>query len=516
MMKRLFACLAALCCLAVVAPARGGPRPTHDEAAFRADFARFARRALQTLPAVPGFGVAVVRDGHTVLADGYGYLDGAHTHRSSARAQYYIASSTKSFTALAALLMDRDGRIDLDRSVADSFPDVTFDPAVHAGKVPLRALLTHTSGMRNDAIDMRLAYTGDYTPTQLRALLRYTVPDPESKPGTFRYTNFGYNLVSFVMEDRARASWRTIVQRRVFAPLGLRDTTNFMSRAGDRLAPPHSALAPPPHRLSLVKNDATMHAAGGTLSSPRDMARWLRVQLGDGRIDGRQVFPADLVRASHRPLAKLDAEFADYHRVGYGYGWYVARYLGTTMIQHFGSYPGYRAHVSFLPRRQIGVAVLVNEDTYGYRLADLLADYAYEWWLRPDGVDARFAARLDALKANMGRMLAHVRQARRTRARRRWSLSLPPARYVGTYRSPALGTMRVEARKDGGLALRLGRLVSVAEPYAKPESVRVELVPNEGSVATFELADGRVGALRYEGYEFVRVAPAGAAARPGS
>ena len=73
-----------------------------------------------------------------------------------------------------------------------------------------------------------------------------------------------------------------------------------------------------------------------------------------------------------------ETTFGDYVRTGYGLGWQVGRYRDDVLIHHFGNFSGSRAHVSFMPERGLGVAVLVNEDAVAGELADLVANYAYD------------------------------------------------------------------------------------------------------------------------------------------
>jgi CubicO group peptidase (beta-lactamase class C family) len=155
------------------------------------------------------------------------------------------------------------------------------------------------------------------------------------------------------------------------------------------------------------KTDATMHAAGGMVTSVSDAARWILANLHDGRIDDRQALPAEAVRAAHTPWASTDRMYYRFHRTGYGFGWYTADFEGEKLVHHFGGYSGYHAHISFMPEHDLGVAVFINSDAYdGDTLVHMTAAYAYELLLDHAGIDEKYqqesrtrAARSVALRA---------------------------------------------------------------------------------------------------------------------
>ncbi len=157
-----------------------------------------------------------------------------------------------------------------------------------------------------------------------------------------------------------------------------------------------------------------------------------------------------------------------------------------------------------MPERRLGVSVMINEDAVGGDLADLVANYAYDWFAGLPDIDAVYDAKLDALVTRRDRRRTGLASARAERAQRPRTLGLPDAAYVGDYVSEAFGTLSVRA-VDGRLVLSIGALSAAAENHTDPESVRVELIPLRGEVVTFVRDDaGQPVALRYSGEAFVR------------
>lgn len=466
----------------------------------------FVQRAMTRVEAVPGVAIAVVDAQGLIHAAGYGVADSETRIPVTAETPFYIASATKPFTALAFALMDYRGEVDLDAPLS-AWSVGSGIPRDLAERVTLADLLSHRSGVKNDPIAFRVAFSGDWTPAELWRLTCATVPNDEAPHGRFDYTNSGYNLATVLLGQRGGHDWRALVEADVLAPLGMTRTTpriDALRAAGVPVAAGHFGHQPGPAQLSpLQKVDATMQSAGGLMSTAADMALWLEAQINDGVVDGRRVFPAGVIASTHVSLVGQDSRSGPYTREGYGLGWQLGRYGDDLLVHHFGGFSGSRAHVSFMPARGLGVVVMVNEDLVAGDLADLLANYVYDWMAGLPDVEAVHAARVEALVETRDTRRARLASALEERRRRDRSLSLPDPAYAGDYRSPELGHLMVRAAPEG-LAFTLGQLHAVAGHGAQPETVRVELVPFQGMVAEFEVRDGVPVAVSLAGARFVR------------
>lgn len=486
--------------LLTATPAAAGP--VDDR--FRTDAEAFIRRAMDRVGVVPGLAIAVVEGEEVLLTAGYGVADLETGAPVDADTRFYIASSTKSFTALAIAAMAARGEVDLEAPLS-AWSRAPGLPAA-AADVSLTDLLSHRSGLDNSPMSFRAAMSGEHTPEAMRGLVAATVARPDAPHGTFRYSNAGYNLATTLLEARDGRDWRLLVRDEVLRPIGMTDTTGWVSeaRADGVVAAGHLGHgAQGPVRSPLQKVDATMQSAGGLVSTAGDMARWLEIQINDGVLDGRRVFPAGLVASTHQPLATNNATFGPYVREFYGLGWQIGRYGDDVLIHHFGNFAGSRAHVSFMPARRLGVVVMVNEDAVAGDLADLVANYVYDWRAGRLDLEAAYDAALTAFVAQRDAARASIARQQAERAARPWQLARPLAAYAGTYVSPTLGTVRVVER-DGALVVRAGVMEAVAEPFTRPESIRVELAPLQGQAIVFA-AEGEVPAsLVFLGETFER------------
>jgi CubicO group peptidase (beta-lactamase class C family) len=477
-----------------------------EESRFAADFDAFLTASMRRLPTIAALSVAVARSRGPIFVRAYGEADRERHVRATPHTRFYIASSTKSFVALAFAALEQSGRIDLDWTLAELAPDIAFAPEVRAREVTLRHLLSHSHGLSAPAIEFRLAYSGEHDPATLWRLLRGVRANARAPLGTFAYSNLGYNIAALLIERRLGRRWQDLLEAEVLRPLRLRETmAQGLTRTRAPLALPYAGLASGgPARVRLAKTDATMQSAGGMYASAADMGRWVALQLAAEKGAADLPIAAAMVARTHVPVVAMELSFGPFARRGYGLGWYSGPYRDEMLYHSFGSFPGARAHSSFLPARDIGVAITTNDEDAGFLFVDVAAAFAYDWFLLGPEAAARNAEEaLARLEAQAARQVQANASDRARRAARTWRLTLPPAAYHGLYCNEDLGRMAIGGGA-GRLEARMGVLRSAVEPYDEADSARAELIPGSGQVLQFTLAGGRVTGLRTQGLAFAR------------
>lgn len=443
---------------------------------------------------IPGVAIAVVtRDGPAYLR-GFGVRNVRTREPVTPQTGFYIASSTKSFTGTLAALLDERGTIGLDAPLSRYLPELRMNAPLSADSVTLRSLLTHTSGLRNEPVVFRTAFSGAHDDETIVRLLGQSTPIPRA----YRYDNLGYVVAALAMERATGREWQDLLRDEVFRPLGMMHTTARVSEAraaGWPLASPHMTGADSVVRLTMEKQDNTMHAAGGMYTTAEDLVRWLQAQLNGGRVDGRQVISRAVIQGAHTPYATQTDTFYRYVRTGYGLGWQSAEYEGERMIHHFGGFEGWRAHVSFLPERGIGVAVLINDSSpIGGPAPDVIATYAYDLLLGRPGVNARYAAERARMAQNADEARRRIRGDYQRRAARPPTPDERKPFFVGTYENEMMGTLDVRLRDNRELWATLGNLSARLDPFTRPDALRVELLPGSGQPVQFFFRDDRTPA----------------------
>lgn len=399
--------------------------------------------------ATPGMAVAVVRGDSILVARGSGTADLATGQPVTDSTRFYIASSTKAFTALAATILATRGSISLDSSLATLLPGLRLHEGLSPAAITLRDVLAMRSGIGDGPVVLRTAYIGEFTTPELLALL--AEHPPASGGRAFRYSNIGVNVAGLVLERRFGKPWHETVRETVLEPLGMTATTARLSSVpGYHLAMPHDFGAGQLGRIALLKSDRTMHAAGGHVTTAGDIARFLVAQLNGGRVGGRRLVPAAAIEETHRQMVSQDRAFSFVRRTGWGLGWDIATYDGMTLYQRNGGFAGYYSHVSFIPERRLAVAVFANGGLDA-AASEAVAQGAYDLLLGRRDLDALAPVR-DSLAARVAR----ARAASRERATAAVvPLPLPSARYFGTFTNPSLGTLVLEGNEKA-LVLRVG------------------------------------------------------------
>lgn len=305
--------------------------------------------------ASPGITIAIGRHGRIVYTHGWGHTDWASLAPPTNDSTIYdLASLTKVVaTTTAAMLMEEDGRLDIERTVVSYLPE--FNQPDKA-PITVRMLLTHTSGMRQNQflyreIKGREAY-----------LQRINAKPLVRRPGeAFEYSDWSMIVLQAVIERVAGRTLDVLLAERVFGPLMMRDT---------RFNPPES-LKP---RIALteiqefrggklwgVVHDENAWAMGGVsgnaglFSSARDLGIFTQMMLNGGEYHGVRVLrPETIARWTARQ--RTDAARA--------LGWETpsprssaGRYFSMRSFGHTG-YTGTSIWAD--PERQLFVVLLTN------------------------------------------------------------------------------------------------------------------------------------------------------------
>ena len=256
---------------------------------------------------------------------------------------YWIASMTKPVTAAAVLMLQDEGKLSVDDPVATYIPEFA-SIKTRDGKpasLTLKDLLTHTSGL------------AEATPQEAAAALTLSdlIPAFTSKPLQFeprtrwQYCQSGINTLGRIVEVVSGQPLPDFFKARLFAPLGMKDTTFYPSAEQcARLAKPYvregGALKETAfrHGIDPARGDRYPAANGGLFSTATDYARFCQMLLNRGTLDGRRFLKPESVALMTRVHSgALKTGFTDGN--GWGLGVCVVREpQGVTAALSPGSY----------------------------------------------------------------------------------------------------------------------------------------------------------------------------------
>lgn len=333
-------------------------------------FAATLTDAMDTFP-VPGMAVAIVQGDTIVYAQGFGLRNRAGTTPVTPETLFRVGSDTKPMTALLLATLVDDGQLEWDQPVGAIWPDLDMPTAALTEEARVRDLLSMRTGLGADP--MLALYAGDRTPADTLELLA-TLPVVAEPGEEYHYNNQVYAATGYIGALAAGAemgelqdAYRTLMQERVFTPIGMESATleNDLALANSDYAVPYA-----PHLLEGVVA-ANMRdiggdlPAGGVAASVTDMAQFLLTMLNEGVAPaGTRVVSAATLAELWEPQISIPGAGAEHPLIAtasYGMGWAVYELTnGARMIGHNGAIDGYSAMMAFIPEADVGIVALNN------------------------------------------------------------------------------------------------------------------------------------------------------------
>jgi len=369
----------------------GTPRLSFDQSIAPLELERFidgvVRDAMKS-EHIAGVSVAVVQDDHPVLIKGYG-MAGPGRPVDATRTLVRIGSLSKTFTWIALMKEVEAGRIKLDAPVNQYLPPELQIPD-QGFKRPIRIvdLMSHAPGFEDIAAGHLFVYKPEQIISSAEYLGRHR-PDRVREPGQFAtYSNYGVALAGYILSRLNGEDFETIVEREIFTPLGMKSTTfrePFPARPG----------IPAPMSPELAANlsegyqwdGSQFHAkdfeyisqvasAGSVSASAADMARYMRLLLNDGTLEGVRIFGPETAKEFRTQILKVPEGVN-----GWAHG-FMAQLLpgGLHAYGHGGATGLFFTNLMVVPELRLGIFANVN--TAGgrslvARLPELLVENFY-------------------------------------------------------------------------------------------------------------------------------------------
>ena len=333
-MKRIHASLALILLLSTACLAQDLPATKID------DYIRAEMQSQQ----IPGVALAVVKDGNVVLARGYGFANVEHQVPVKPETIFQSGSTGKQFTATAVMMLVEEGKLSLEDKITKYFTD-----APEAWRdITVRHMLTHTSGMADYPPDFDMRR--DYTENDLFQRLK-TIPLAFQPGEKWTYSNIAYVMLGILIHKVSGKFYGDFLQERVFKRLGM-STARIISEAD--IVPNRAAG----YRLvnGQLKNQGWVSpslnttADGALYMTIYDMAKW-----------DAALYTEKLLRRTTLEQMWTPVKLNNGTTHPYGFGWMLGEVRGHRIIEHSGSWQGFKAQITRYVDDKLTVIVFANQ-----------------------------------------------------------------------------------------------------------------------------------------------------------
>lgn len=331
----------------------------------------------------PGMAVAIVKDDQIVFMKGYGVRKAGQSAPVTTDTVFRVASVSKPFTSTLTGVLVEKQLMGWNDKVATYVPTFALKSPTNTQNLTLKHLLSHTGGIPSHAYDDLIEANVPYE--TVRARLKDV--NSTCTPGScYNYQNVLFSVTADVIKARTGKTFDQQMREQIFIPLGMNSasTTYEAMINHPNAAQPHVKSGTRWASTTIKPTYYRVAPAGGINASIKDMANWLRAQMGH-RPD---VISPEVIKSITTPVINTSSEIYKYHhnkwrqervtKAQYALGWRVYDYAGQTMIYHRGGLQGYRAEVAYLPDEQIGIVTLWNS---GAQVSDTLIPTLFDAYL---------------------------------------------------------------------------------------------------------------------------------------
>lgn len=311
---------------------------------------------------IAGAVVAVVKDGETLFAKGYGYADYENKCAVSPDSTLFrIGSISKTFTWIAVMQLVAQGKLDLDEDVNVYLTDFKI-PEGQGGPITLRNLMTHTPGFEDRLLGIFGRDEKSIRP--YGEILKKQLPERVRPAGTeMSYSNHGTGIAAYIVEKVSGLKWDDYVEQNIIQPLGM-DHTTFRQPL-------------PKHLSGMISKGYNyeggtlkeygfeyipLAAVGGASSTAEDMAKYITALLQNGNYNNVKILDS----LSLSRMLGLEFRVSPYVS-GIGLGFYeLVNWNGIRTIGHGGDTFWFHSLMALVPEKNLGLFVSFNTQTADY------------------------------------------------------------------------------------------------------------------------------------------------------
>jgi CubicO group peptidase (beta-lactamase class C family) len=283
----------------------------------------------------------VAKKGVILLNKGYGYRDATSKTQNAEQTIFQLGSITKQFTSAVILKLQEEKKLSVSDKLSKYFPGYP-----KGDSITIRQLLSHTSGIfnyTNDGEFMKNEMTKPATREKMLALFKDKPLD--FSPGTgWNYSNSGYLLLGYIIEDVTKNTYEQAVRKYIFTPLRMTHSGfDFADLNSKQKATGYFKLDEKENAVAPIVDSSVSFSAGAIYSTTGDLYLW------------HEALQKNMI------LSKEQQERA-YTAVknNYGYGWGIDSIEHKRRVSHAGGIPGFATYTSRVPQDDVYIVLLSN------------------------------------------------------------------------------------------------------------------------------------------------------------
>jgi CubicO group peptidase (beta-lactamase class C family) len=319
---------------------------------------------------VPGLALGIVQDGQVVYAEGFGVARVDTDQPVTPQSVFQIADQTHTFTALAALQLAEQGKLELDAPVVEYLPYFRLADE-RCSQITVKHLLTQMAGLPPTPYwAPNLDWEGKTVQTDDGALERYvhSLGDVQlhSDPGTrFVYCNMSYDIAGDVIAKVSGQLFEEYMAQHILAPLGMDHSTFYPEQVDPALRVTPHVYAAGERKVAvceLATHSRERAPSVGLFTTVADLSRWVMVHLNRGELDGTRILQSAGYDLLWEPVAELPKDWGNHYQF-FALGWFLGANRSHPVRHYWGGDLGFHNSVYLVPDRMAGVVALGNQFT---------------------------------------------------------------------------------------------------------------------------------------------------------
>jgi CubicO group peptidase (beta-lactamase class C family) len=396
---------------------------------------------------IPAVAVSVVYKGETIFMKGFGTTEAGGKEKVNEHTLFQVASNSKAFTATALSLLDYRKKISLDDPVKKYLRYFELYDEYASENATIRDMLCHRLGFRTFQSDFK-NWDARITRYELIHNMRNIKPVYPFR-SRYGYCNVCFLTAGEIIPEVTDTSWDDFLKYNFFIPMGMNRTSTTFQGITEAVnaAKPYTLFENKLTRLDYAYIDA-LGPAASINSSVYDMTQWVKTQLDTGRLDGKVIFPKEVILntwSANMIVRSVNHPWFPYRTLSaYGLGWFIEDYYGRRIIKHSGGANGFVTLTTLMPSEQAGFVVLTNTDANEFYQA--LSFQLTEAFL------ALPYRNLSEMFFNEYRKNEEANRIKSDSLKQKAALKPKPAfpleQYTGVYENEVYGTMEIKADKE--------------------------------------------------------------------